>query len=274
MEGKFVNEITIRVPGLPSATDGPMAEQLPDRLSHVYEVQELKVTLGEQVQPGQLLCYLTDHQALYIEGRALKQEVALLERAVRLGWFVRAEFPQDDAAAWLPFRRDLPLLSLAALLRADCLVPMTPPDGFLPIRFLANTVDPASQTYPFYLPLPNQHREYANAGTTYRIWRYRPGQRLLLHAPVEQFENVFVLPADAVVREGAEVYIFRQNGDFFERKPVQLLHLDQRFAVLANDGAITPGNFLAHNAAAALNFALKAQAAGGDAGDDHHHHHH
>ena len=29
-----------------------------------------------------------------------------------------------------------------------------------------------------------------------------------------------VLPAAAVVREGPEAYVFRQNGDLFDRRPV------------------------------------------------------
>ena len=96
---------------------------------------------------------------------------------------------------------------------------------------------------------------------------------MLLHVPVERFDDVFVLPAEAVVREGAETYVFRQNGDFFERKPVRVLHADRRAAVLAADGSISPGNYVTHNAAAQMNFALKAQAAGGEDGGHHHHHH-
>ena len=276
-EGKFVTEITVRVPGRPPeprsplllTSAGPLMEAESSPLS---EVQELKVNLGEQVQAGQLLCYLTDHQELYVEGRGFKSEVPLLEQAARQGWFVRAEFAADETAAWLSARRELPALVLARLLQPGSLVPLFPPDGLLQIGFLANTVDPASQTYPFYLPLTNQYREYVSAGKTYRIWRYRPGQRVLLHVPVERFDDVFVLPAEAVVREGAEVYVFRQNGDFFERRPVRLLHLDRRHAVIANDGSISPGNHIAHNAAAQLNFALKAQSAEGE-GHEHHHDH-
>ena len=37
-----------------------------------YEVQELKVHLGEQVQAGQVLCLLANHRLLYVEGRAFK----------------------------------------------------------------------------------------------------------------------------------------------------------------------------------------------------------
>lgn len=267
-DGKFVSDITIRVPGLPANR-----ETLSPSSPQPYEVQELKVHLGEQVQAGQLLGFLTDHQSLVIEGHGFKQEVSLLERAARQGWLVRAEFSPDEGADWLPFRAELPALALAGLLRWPLGMPLLPPDGLLPIRFLANTVDPANQTFAFYMPLSNQYREYVSAGQTYRIWRFRPGQRVLLHVPVEQLEGVFVLPAEAVIREGAEMFVFRQKGDSFERQAVHVLHRDRRWAVLANDGSVSPGANLVHSAAAPLNLALKSQAASGDGGSDHHHDH-
>jgi cobalt-zinc-cadmium efflux system membrane fusion protein len=81
--------------------------------------------------------------------------------------------------------------------------------------------------------------------------------------PVEELENVIVLPATAVVREGPEAYVFRQNGNLFKRLPVHLLHTDRRRAVLANDGSVAPGWYLAQSAAATLNRVLKEQTSSG-----------
>ncbi|MGL4551307.1 MAG: efflux RND transporter periplasmic adaptor subunit, partial [Gemmataceae bacterium] len=69
-----------------------------------------------------------------------------------------------------------------------------------------------------------------------------------------------------------EAYVFRANGDALDRKPVTLLHEDRRDAVLANDGSLAPGLFVAQSGAAALNRVLAAQKAG--AGGDHHGHDH
>ena len=44
-----------------------------------------------------------------------------------------------------------------------------------------------------------------------------------LRVRVEQLENVFVLPADAVARDGPEAFVFTQNVNTFERKPVRVL---------------------------------------------------
>jgi biotin carboxyl carrier protein len=259
-EGRFLTELIIRVPRQEAVSRlttrrAPEASG-PETHSHSHlaepgehEVEDLKVHLGEQVQAGQVLCSLAHHQSLYLQGRAFEAEGPLVARAAQEHWPVATQFPEESAGDWPPFRRELT------------------------IQYLANTVDPASQTFAFYVPLANESREYQNQGKTYRIWRFRPGQRVRLAVPVEQFQGVFVLPAEAVVREGAEAYVFRQNGDAFDRRPVHVLHDDRRAVVVANDGSINEGNAIAHNAAAGLNRILKAQASEGE-GHGHGHHHH
>ncbi len=262
-EGRFLTEITVRAPGKDAGRRSARIQlvpvsspRTPDSASassegNGYEVEELKVHLGEHVQAGQTLARLAHHEVLYIEGRAFKQEVPLLNRTAQEGWPVRAEFTEAAEEGWPPLGAELK------------------------IQFLAATIDAASQTFPFYLSLPNQHRAYQRGDRTYRVWRFRPGQRVRLHVQVEQFQDVFVLPAAAVVREGPEAYLFRANGDALERKPVHILFDDRDQVVLANDGSIVAGNHIAQNGAAQLNRVLKAQAAGGEEhGHDHHGHSH
>jgi hypothetical protein len=247
-EGRFLKEVTIRAPARPATGASPDAS---GELAPLYEVEELKVQLGEQVQAGQVLGYLSNHQALYIEGRGFKEDAALVEGSAARGWPVAVAFPEEAPGSW-------PAL-----------------DQELTIQHLANTLDPVSQTFPFFIPLVNQHREYTRAGKTYRIWRFRPGQRVRLGVRVQEFRDVLVLPPEAVLRDGPEAYVFSQNGNRFERRPVQVLFEDHARVVLANDGSVTPGSHVAHNAAAALGRALRAQAAGGEEhGHDHHHHEH
>ncbi len=213
----------------------------------VYEVQELKVDLGQQVQAGQLLSVLSNHRLLYIEGHAFKQDAPALEQATQNGWSINVEFAEDDSRHWPPLEQTFR------------------------IRHLANTIDSASRTFDFFIPLTNQSRSYQNDGQTFIVWRLRPGQRVRLHVPVEQFENVLVLPTAALVREGPEAYVFRQNGDLFNRLPVHVLHEDRLNVVLANDGSVAPGSYLAQSSAASLNRVLKAQAASGMQADVHVH---
>jgi cobalt-zinc-cadmium efflux system membrane fusion protein len=248
--GEFLKEIVVRVPTdlqgykPPSSTadTAPIAAPL-------LEVEELKVQPGEQVQAGQLLGHLSNHQNLYIEGRGFREDTGLLEKTAAQGWPVVATFAEEHTGNWPPL--DTPLT----------------------ILYLANNIDVTSQTFPFYVPLGNQHREYRRDGKSYRIWRFRPGQRVQLGVPVQEYDQVFVVPAGAVVREGAEAYVFRQNGDAFDRKPVHVTYEDSRQVVIANDGSIFAGNFIAQNGAEALNRALKAQEeSGGGHGHDHHDH--
>ena len=251
-EGRFVSTINVVAPPVSeirgqgevqpvAVVDNPRADAL------VYEVQELKVDLGQQVQAGQLLSVLSNHRSLYIEGHAFKQESPMLEYAAKNGWPIEVEFAEDDSRHW-------PAL-----------------EQTFQIRHLANTIDVASRTFDFFIPLTNQSRAYETKGQTFVVWRLRPGQRVRLHIPVEQLENVIVLPAEALVREGPEAYVFRQNGDLFNRIPVHVLHEDRRNVVLANDGSVAPGFYLAQGSAASLNRVLKAQAASGVRADVHVH---
>jgi cobalt-zinc-cadmium efflux system membrane fusion protein len=250
--GKFVASIDVLAPPLlPAAANAndSRQEKLIDDASQslAYEVQELKAELGQQVQAGQALSVLANHHSLYITGHAFKQDAPFLERAAQKGWPIQVEFAEDDHEKW-------PALN----------------EKFQ-IRHLANSINTTSRTFDFFIPLTNQSRSYQQDGQTFVVWRFRPGQRVRLHVPVEELQDVLVLPSAAVVREGPEAYVFRQNGDLFNRLPVQVLHEDRLNIVLANDGSVLPGLYLAQSAAASLNRVLKAQAASGMRADVHVH---
>ncbi|MBC8116413.1 MAG: MchE protein [Candidatus Saccharimonas sp.] len=253
-EGKFVSTLEVIAP--PPVEDakrdpdvGQTALQLIDnRVEGVaYEVQELKVDLGQQVQAGQLLSVLSNHHSLYIEGHAFKQEAPFLEKAAQNGWPIQVEFAEDDGPHWPPL------------------------DQMFQIRHLANSIDTVSRTFDFFIPLTNQSRGYEKNGKTFVVWRFRPGQRVRLHVPVEELKDVIVLPSAAIVREGPEAYVFSQNGDLFNRLAVHVLHEDRLNVVLANDTRLTPGVYLAQSSAASLNRVLKSQAASGVRADVHVH---
>lgn len=268
-KGEVITEVTVSAPvatpatppavatavshsGVPGGEETPAAPPL-------FEVQELKVTLGEQVTAGQTLCLLANHQRLFVEGRAFKSEADALAAAAENKTPVRAEFADETPRAWKP-------------------------QGPLTIHHLSNQVDPATRTFAVYLPVDNQPRTFERDGKTHFVWRYRPGQRVRLLMPVEKLVTLapdgktellpFVLPAVAVAREGGEAFVFIQNGDVFVRKPVRVLYADRSDVVVANDGSVTEAEFVVRNQAAALNRALKAQAAGGGGGDPHAGHSH
>ncbi len=242
-KGDIVTELSISAPGT---------------RNQVYEFQELKVNLGDQVQAGQILGVLANHQKLYIEGRAFKSEAELLARAIEEQVDVNVEIVDERSGNWKPQEP-------------------------LKIRHLANEVETTSRTFGFYLPLDNQSRILTQNGSQQFIWRYRPGQRVRLRIPVESIatrsaENQtptmpFVLPVAAVVRDGPEAYVFVQSGDVFIRKPVHILHESRTDVVVANDGSISEVDFVVRNQAAAILRALKAlqSEGGGHHGHDHDH---
>ncbi len=238
-DGKFATEIEVKVP-VAQGADKPSVFRAESPAATVLEVEQLKVELGQQVNAGQLLCLLADHREVYIEGRSFKREAHLLELAAQKGWPVRVVFTEDEGNPWPPLQSSFA------------------------IRHLSNTVDPANRTLAFYVPLTNQWRTHTKDGRAFRVWRFRPGQRVQLHVPVQEYKNVIVMPAGAVAREGPDAYVFRQNGDLFERRAVHVLFEDRLNLVIANDGAVQPGvDYLAQSAAASLNRILKAQNTGG-----------
>lgn len=234
-EGTFVSTIEVTAPT--SRLQG--SESQDDSEDLVYEVQDLPVEVGQQVQAGQLLARLANHQKLYVVGHAFKSEADLLEEAARVSRPIDVQFADDNADVWSPL------------------------DQSFQIRHLSNSIDVESRTFDFFVPLENQSRNYEKNGETFLVWRFRPGQRVRIHVPLEKLENVFVLPSESIAREGPDAFVYRQNGDLFNQIAVNVLHEDRRFVVIANDGGITPGTFIAQNAGASLRRVLKSQSASG-----------
>lgn len=246
VQGEFVSEISVVVPKA-AANQKPLTEPSTTKATSAaeppaFELQELKVDLGQQVQAGQTLCLLSNHQSLTIEGRAFRDETPLLERSVQAGWPVEVDFLDDGTNDW-------PRLATTFF-----------------IRYMANSIDPVNRTFAFQMPLENQSRIVDRDGQAQLLWRYRPGQRVRIQVRIERLDNVFVLPAAAVTRDGADAYVFTQNVNTFERKPVRVLILNRRQAVLANDGALVPGSFVVQLAAAQLNRMTKSQSSGAPQG--------
>ena len=71
------------------------------------------------------------------------------------------------------------------------------------------------------------------------------------------------MPVNAVAREGAEYFIFQQNGDHFDRISVHVKYKDQYSAVIENDGSLFPGDVVAMRGAHQMQMALKNKSGGG-----------
>jgi biotin carboxyl carrier protein len=225
---ELVQEMTVYAPEAAAASSAGEPER-------VYTVQRLAVQPGQQVDAGATLCVLADHSELHIEGRVFEREMGLLERSAQQGWKLKALPAGSDVEGAV--------------------------EG-LEVLYVADQVDVDTRTLRFYVRLPNvQTRTTAEHEHRFVEWRFKPGQRLQLELPVEEYLKRIVLPPAAVVRDGVEHYVFLQNGDRFDRKPVHVEHRDARAVVLANDGSIFPGDRVVTSGAQQMQLALKARAA-------------
>ena len=207
--------------------------------AHLFHVQQLPVKLGEHVSAGQLLCIVADHCELYIEGRAFEDDAMRLREAAREGLSVTATVVVG--------RRQADVIQGLKLL------------------YLADHVDAETRAFRFYLRLPNKVAldQTAENGRRFIAWRFNPGQRMELRVPVELWPDRIVLPVSAIVEEGAEAFVYERNGDHFDRVAVHVEYRDQTSAVIANDGAIEPGDVVAAKGAYQMHLALKNRAGGG-----------
>lgn len=201
-------------------------------------VQSLNVHKGETVNTGDVLCVLADYSELYVEGQAFESDAAALAAARTRGWQATAVTEEAGKQVDTPG---------------------------LPIAYIANEVNPATRTLPFFASLPNDLVDDATneSGQRFVTWRYRPGQRMQLRVPVEEWADQLVLPAAAVVREGPDSYVFQQNGGHFDRVAVHERYRDRNSVVVANDGALFPGDVVAMTGAHQMQLALKNKAGGG-----------
>lgn len=205
---------------------------------HLFHIQKLSVKQGQHVSAGQELCVLADHCELYVEGKAFETDGENMRKAIAAGWTITAGLKTDEGEAGT-----IPNLRLL---------------------YLADHVDPVTRTFQFFLKLPNavELTRKTESGQQFIQWKYQPGQRLELLIPVEKWKLRIVLPVEAVVDEGAENYVFRQNGDHFDRVAVHVEYRDIANVVVENNGTLFPGDVIAAKGAYQMQLALKNQAGG------------
>lgn len=201
-------------------------------------VEEMQVENGRLVSAGDGLLSLADYSELYIEGNAFEQDGQLVADALREGWKITALVENHTPAG------------------------TAVPD--LSILYLSDQVDPATRTLHFYLRLANEKtRDQVVDGHRFVNWRFKPGQRTQLRVPVEHWSDRIVLPAEAVIQDGPESFVFQENGDHFDRRPVHVEYRDLHSVVIAQDGSLFPGDVVALTGAAQMQIALKNKSGGG-----------
>lgn len=244
-------------------------------------VEAIHVEPGQTIPQGGAICSLAMHGTLMVSGHAFENEINKVAELSGKQGVVSVEFGSEQQNS----------------VRDD-----------LTIQYVANHIDEASQSFHFYVPLPNEVlRESRDSfDRLFRAWKYKVGQRVHVVLPTETIADRIVLPRGAVVQEGPNAFVFRQHvedevdGDHggldshadhdhemdehdeedehheemfieFEPVPVEVVSRDQRRIVVKPGGELAVGENIAMNGAYQLLLAMKAQASGGG-GHDHHHH--
>lgn len=201
-------------------------------------ISDLNVHKGQAVSAGETLCVLSDMRQLYIEGQAFEQDALRLEHAASKGWSITAVQPTGDGN------------------------PVVIED--LQVAYLDNRVNAETRALRFYVGLPNSvvRTTQSEDGQRFIGWKFKPGQRMQLRVPVEEWPERIVLPVDAVAKEGAEYFVFMENGGHFDRKTVHVEYRDQFNVVVANDGSLFEGDVVAFTGAHQMQMALKNKSGG------------
>ncbi|MCA9230692.1 MAG: efflux RND transporter periplasmic adaptor subunit [Planctomycetales bacterium] len=209
-------------------------------VQHLLQIQRLEVARGEQVEAGQELAVLGDHCELHLEGLAFEDDAQEIRLAAQLG----------------------KVISASPLARGSS--PGATVTG-LEVLYVADQIDTESRAFRFYVRLPNEvaYERDNDVGKQFIEWRFKPGQRMQLDVPIETWEDQLVLPTTAVVDEGAEMHVYRQDGSHFDQVSVHVVHRDATSVVIKNDGTLIPGDVIAGNGAYQMHLALKNQAGGG-----------
>jgi multidrug efflux pump subunit AcrA (membrane-fusion protein) len=232
-----------------TATAPPLEEEAEHHdVEHLYQVQQIAVRRGQHVEAGNLLAVLADHCLLYVQGQAF----------------------EDDAERLMQAARENHALDVSSIVDGRSAGPAEP----LHIASVADRIDAKTRALRFNLLLPNKRVETDGRERRFVGWKYRPGQRMEVHIPIGQpWKDQIVLPPEAVVDEGAEVFVFERDNDHFDRVAVHVVYRDKNAVVIQNDGTLV-GSTLAMTGAYQMNMEIKKKSGAGTGADSHAGHSH
>ncbi len=263
----LVRSLTISLPGdlIPPHLN---AEDTFGEWSEQFIVEKLQTKPGAMAQPGDSICSLSYHAHLAVEGHAYEKDLPEVRELLKTGNPISISVGTNEQEEIVSDQR---------------------------VAYLANHVDDATNTYPFYVYLENEAMfggGDSRPASRFVAWKWKPGQRAHIQIPDQVFDDHFVIPDSALAADGLRFFVFRWNGivihdhgdepfeddhdhermDEFQAIEVPVLHRDRQFAVIELGDKLKAGDRIVINKAAQLMFALKTGAGGGH-GHDHGHAH-
>ena len=219
-----------------------------DDEEHIFTINELFVSTGENIAVGDSLCQLTDYCKLAIKGKVFAANEKELVQALTSKNRVSATFEGGGNRETV---------------------------GELFLRSIDNKIDIGSGTLFCYIDLKNHFTDYEVGGESkprrYIQWHFKPGQRCELNIEVEPLPDCIVLPASAVAKDMHEMCVFEWVGNeedkqIWRKKPVHVLYQTKEVVVIANDGSIFSGAQVAAKGASFILSALEAASQKGTGG--------
>ena len=208
-----------------------------------WDLEEIHVKVGQSVSTGEKLLTLTNPEEMLLQAHPSGSEIEILNKAISLNSSVSAS----------------PLIKGSSIDLKDLKI--------------TKTVHDADGHSTVLIPVKNSLlKRQEHAGKFYRNWNLRPGLRFNLQIPINELDDVFVLPAEAIVEHGADKVVFTRKGQTYLRRKVVILYQNSDTAVLSNKSELRPGDAVVTHGAFALQLALIAgtpQAVDPHAGHNH-----
>ena len=230
--------------------------------SPTFILETLSLKPGSIAQVGSKLCELAYHEILVVEGHAYEKDIQLLSSLFNENIVLDISIGSDTNEVVVP----------------NCSV-----------AYISNHAQESTNTFPFFVYLNNEVTNPSAAESTprYLAWKWKPGQLGHIKIPNKNFEQMIVVPRDAIAEDGVSKFVFKWNGevmhdhgeeeeedpdhehpDEYELLEVNVVFMDQKFAVIDPTGRLKPGTKIAINNANQLLFAMQS---GGGHGHSHPH---
>ena len=209
------------------------------------EVVSRPVHQGQTVPLGAKLYELVALDRLLVAGEAFETDLKTVRDAAFLNLSVGLVFPAEGRQV-----KDLKVFSVESSLGSQ------------------------ERITHFYLRLPNRVvNEKKDGGHRYLDWEHRAGSRVQILVPAGKPEPRFVLPADALVREGGRQWVYRLHGSGCDRVSVRVESMDDRQAIIPLQGGLEPGDQVVVKGALQVHLAIESAQEKDQAGSDHGHAH-
>ena len=169
---------------------------------------------------------------MYIEATAFEQDLGNIRRAIENAWPATAEIQLRDVGSTRTSKLD--------------------------ILYIAPTVNAESRAARFYLELDNEllSKTPAVGEHPFVDWSFRPGQRVEVQVPIEEFHSQLIVPADSIARDGVHQYVFVVSHDHAHQQEVAIQYRDEDVAVLSDSEESLEGKTIVVSGAYQIKLAL------------------